>query len=268
VRPFFTGLWLFGLPVLWLIAIWWFLRSPRPGAVLALTLGDFVHVITAVFTVAGILIAVASYQYAMTVGQRQLAAAQEQGRALEEQRQALDASRRSLEQVLQAFEKGRPPAAEALPGAAPNVQTTETLVEAGKQQEDKDRPRVITSPRLEFNVGEVEWSTIQSGTPTRLALSGGKALVDLVVRNVGNAPLVKPHVVLRALPSTVAIDPPKFPRSASTDIPPVGAEGAGYTYSFTMTVPDDVQSFVVVVAIEGDNLARQTVKLPIEVVTR
>jgi hypothetical protein len=264
LRPLLTFFWLFGLPILWLLSIWWLLRLPRSGALGVLPPGDSLQVLTAVFTVGAILIAFASYQYA-NAGQRQLAAVEEHAKTLESQRQALDASRRSLEQTLEASEKSRETHARMLENAKESREALHADVESARQQEES-QGMPIRRPRVEFGLGETEWAQLRSGVATKLPHSDGQVVADLVVRNVGNARLVRPTVLVRALPSRVKVTPSQFSGSTSDDIPPARVSGGGVVYSVSASVPDDVQSFVLIVVIYGANLERQTVTMPVQVV--
>jgi hypothetical protein len=78
--------------------------------------------------------------------------------------------------------------------------------------------------------------------------------------------LVRPTVLVRALPSRVKVTPSQFSGSTSDDIPPARVSGGGVVYSVSASVPDDVQSFVLIVVIYGANLERQTVTMPVQVV--
>jgi hypothetical protein len=254
------------VPILWLVSVWWLLRSPRSPVFGTLTPSDFLHVLTAVFTVGAILIAFASYQYA-NAGQRQLTAVEEQAKALESQREALDASRRSLEQTLDASEKSRETHVRMLENAKQSREALQADVESARQHEE-NQGTPIRRPRIEFGLGETEWAQIRSGTPAKLPESGGEVVADVVVRNVGNARLVRPTLLVRALPSRVKVEPSQFSGSTSEDIPPARISGGGVVYSVSATVPDDVQSFVLVVVIYGANLERQTVTMPVQVVRR
>lgn len=270
MRPLLAGFVLLGLPILWLVAIWWFLRSPRQGVLGTLTVSDLLQIVTAVVALAAILIAIASYQHATGVGERALAASGEQSRLLEEQRQALEESREALDRLLDSTGRDRQPPAPS-PSEPAREETAALPPQPARPAAPAPQaPRVpgTRRPRLEFSLGDTDWATLRTGAPARLPLRGRKLLLDLGVRNVGDVPLRRPSVSLRALPSTVVVDPSRFSATAAGDIPPASAGGRSYTYTFTGTLPDDVQTFVLLVAIWGDNLARQTLRIPIEVSRR
>lgn len=238
------------LPLVWLIALWLFVRRGFPPITWSMTISDVLNIALFILAVVStgislisLFIATASYRHAVESGQQQLEAGEKQSKTLDAQAGVLDAARRALEAQLA----------------------------IATQQRAEEMARLARRPRIEFDINDATWKALASAMtgkePLVIEVDNDRNAFDFVfvVRNTGDALLIRPLLLLAAEPSRVRFVPPQFSGPGLLDILPFSQIGKGYRFETRASIPQDVKAFDLVLDISGENMPSHPVRVRVEV---
>jgi hypothetical protein len=249
-----------GLPIVWLAALWLLLRPNIAAPTMTVTLGDLLNVALFVLTIVSTFIAIASYRHAVESGQQQLDAGEKQSKTLDAQAAALEASRRALEVVVQTSERSRI----ALEGQ----------LEIAKQQRADEQARLARRPRVEVVLDELPSTprtrSMETKEPLTVEVVESRNAFDfqIVIRNRGDATLLRPLIILSAEPDRVRFEPTQYSGAQNLDILPFSQVRKGYSFKSRAVIPADVSAFEMIVDVSGDNMESHAATVRVAVVRK
>jgi hypothetical protein len=147
----------------------------------------------------------------------------------------------------------------------------ETQIELTRREKAAEEARLMHRPRVEIDFGSTSWATLRLAVEhkSRIAISRDEfrsAQARFTIRNVGDATLLGPVVVVSASDPSINVNPRQFSGPGVEDVVPFSMIGKGYTYETRITVPPTVASFELTLQIFGDNMPARQFTLPIVLV--
>lgn len=224
-----------------------------------LNFSDVVNIALFVVAIFALFIALASYSHSIETAKQQ--------------RETLEASRKALEAVVSMANKQQ-----AL--LEKNLQTSEAQLSVIQEQWRRELERQARKPEVEIGLDNISWEELQRKPTIDLpaGLTNWKRLI-FRVRNTGNAPVLRPVVIIAAIPETVFVDLADFRMAERAnhnryqfsgptvnDIQPFAQTNTDYTFRVDVTVPPGIKEFAIVFRIFGQNLETKEIKTHFRVI--
>jgi hypothetical protein len=217
------------------------------------------NIVLFVIAIVSLIVALAAYQ-----------SAEQSGR---EQQQILVSSRQALESVVGVAVKQQGLLDRSL-------QVSESHLRLAEQARTEELERRGRRPKLEVSLGEISANDLRSAKRFNVARNRqGVVELGFFVKNLGNAPLIRPVILMRALPAAVALYPVGNVRTTRTnpnvfqfsgptilDLLPLAQNPVPYGFSLEAVVPESEKAFDMEVRIFGENLSAVTLKIGFELI--
>lgn len=192
--------------------------------------------------------------------------------AAKDQQVSLDASRRALESVVSVARAQQDLLRQTL-------DTSQAQLRILQEQWKKEEERLARKPEVEISFGTVPWSVLRRNPTLALpASSEGWSTFTFLVVNRGNAPVVKPMVLIVAKPSIVKLDQVGYHQASRpnhnvylfsgpnvVDLQPASLAGRPYSFAVDAWAPAELTGSDLEFSIMGENLKVRTVRIHFEI---